>query len=352
MISPADSPPASVGYRLPPEWGPHAATWLTWPRSDGSSYRDRYEAVLELYGHLIGHLVKVEPVRLMVWDHAMEAAARARLTASAIPLERIQFHHFPAAEPWCRDHGPVFLIRDNAQRHERAVLDWTYNAWGHKHALFSLDDAIPAQIAHLHQIPLFRSDVTLEAGAVDVNGRGSLLTTEACLLNRNRNPHLSQAELAQHLRDYLGVSQVLWLNEGLVGDDTDGHVDNVARFINPTTVVIQVEEDIEDANFTALQENLQRLRTARDQDGRLLRVVKLPTPGLVQAQAQRLPASYLNFYIANGIVLVPTFRRARDQQALEILQREFNFHRVIGVDVSLTLSPLGAIHGLCLQEPL
>jgi agmatine deiminase len=343
--------PANLGFRMPAEWEPHASTWFSWPRPEGISFPDRYEAVPPVYAELIRHLVKVEEVNINVWNAEMEATVRALLARENTPIERIRFHHFPAYEPWCRDHGPIFLVREHGGQRERAVIDWGYNAWGNKYPPFDLDDAIPKHVASLRDLPLFTPDMVLEGGSIDVNGHGTLLTTESCLLNPNRNPQLDQTEISRCLRDYLGIEKIIWLGDGIVGDDTDGHIDDLARFINPTTIATIVEEDIEDANYPALQENLRRLRLARDQNERLFNIVKLPTPGMVEHQGQRLPASYANFYIANNIVLVPTFRRPSDKLALEILQKEFPNHQVIGVDSSDLIWGLGSFHCITQQEP-
>jgi agmatine deiminase len=281
----------------------------------------------------------------------MEAEVRAELTKHRTPLGRVFFHHFPAYEPWCRDHGPVFLVREQAGDHQRAVVDWGYNAWGDKYPPYDLDDAIPQRIAELRGLQLFTPGIVLEGGSIDVNGRGTLLTTESCLLNPNRNPTLDQSEISQYLRDFLGVTKIIWLGDGIVGDDTDGHVDDLARFINPTTIVTVIEESIDDANYPALQENLRRLRMARDQNDRLFNIIKLPTPGMVEAQGQRLPASYANFYIANKIVLVPIFRKPNDSTALKILQEQFPNRKVIGVDSRELIWGLGSFHCITQQEP-
>ncbi|MBI3416234.1 MAG: agmatine deiminase family protein [Verrucomicrobia bacterium] len=336
---------------MPAEWEPHAGTWFTWPRPDGISFPDKYETVPPVFAEMIRHLVQVEQVNINVWDAGMEATVRETLTKLKVPLARVHFHHFPAYEPWCRDHGPIFLKREHQGAMERAIVDWGYNAWGGKYPDYDLDDAIPQHIAKLRNLPIFTPGIVLEGGSIDVNGRGTLLTTESCLLNSNRNPQLSQKEIFHYLRDYFGVSEVIWLNEGIVGDDTDGHIDDIARFINPTTVVAAVEDDLDDANYPALQENLKRLRMARNESGHLLRVVKLPMPGLVEHQGQRLPASYANFYIANGIVLLPTYRRKNDALAREILQREMPDHRVIPIDATELIWGLGSFHCLTQQEP-
>lgn len=336
---------------MPAEWEPHASTWLTWPRPDGISFPDKYDTVPPVYANLIGHLAQVEEVNINVWNPEMETWVRGLLTKSGAALERVRFHHFPAYEPWCRDHGPIFLVRETSGVRDRAIVDWGYNAWGNKYPPFDLDDAIPQHVARLRNLPLFSPGMVLEGGSIEVNGRGTLLTTEACLLNPNRNPHLNRAQIEQCLRDFLGVTHVLWLGEGIVGDDTDGHIDDLTRFVNPTTLVTVVEADPADVNYGILQENLKRLRTLRDQDGHPLRIVELSMPGVVAYRDQRLPASYANFYIANGLVLVPTFRHANDSRALEILQREFPDRRVVGLDSTELIWGLGSFHCITQQEP-
>ncbi len=339
--------PAALGYRMPAEWEPHASTWLTWPRPDGISFPDKYDTVPPVYAALIRHLVAVEDVNINVWDAAMEAFVRDALQREQTPLDRVHFHHFPAYEPWCRDHGPIFLVRGR----DRAIVDWAYNAWGGKYPPYDLDDAIPQHVARLRRLPLFSPGIVLEGGSIEVNGAGSLLTTTACLLNPNRNPQLDQRQIEKYLRDYLGVTQVLWLGEGIVGDDTDGHIDDLTRFVNTTTLVTAVESDPADANYAILQDNLQALRLMRDPQGRPFRIIELPMPGVIGHQGQRLPASYANFYIANRLVLVPTYRDPHDRLALEILQREFPGRRVVGVDSTELIWGLGSFHCITQQEP-
>jgi agmatine deiminase len=344
-------PPAQLGFRMPAEWAPHRGTWLTWPRPGGISFPERYSSVPPVYARLIQHLVRVEEVNLNVWDSEMEGGVRALLADAQVPFDRLHFHHFPAYEPWCRDHGPIFLVRDVEGVHQRAVVDWGYNAWGGKYPPCDLDDAIPRHVARLRQLPLFSPGIILEGGSIDVNGRGTVLTTESCLLNPNRNPHLAKEQIEQCLRDYLGVTKILWLGEGIVGDDTDGHIDDVARFVDPQTIVTVVEEDPADANYPILQDNLRRLRGLRDQDENLLRIVPLPMPRPVTYQGQRLPASYANFYIANGIVLVPIYRDSNDSRALAILESVFPDRRVIGMDSTDLIWGLGSFHCISQQEP-
>jgi agmatine deiminase len=336
---------------MPAEWETHTSTWFTWPRPEGISFPDKYNTVPPVYAELIRHLTQVEEVNINVWHAEMEGWVRDLLRKNGAPLERVRFHHFPAYEPWCRDHGPIFLVREREGKRERAVVDWGYNAWGNKYPPFDLDDAIPQHVAKLRGLPLFSPGIVMEGGSIEVNGRGTLLTTEACLLNPNRNPHLNKGQIEQYLKDYLGVTNILWLGDGIVGDDTDGHIDDLTRFVNPTTVVTVVEEDPQDANYELLQENLKRLHGLRDQDGQLLRVVELPMPGVVEYDGQRLPASYANFYIANGIVLLPTYRHTNDAKALAILQKHFSDRRVIGVDSTELIWGLGSFHCISQQEP-
>ncbi len=336
---------------MPAEWETHAATWFSWPRPEGISFPDKYETVPPVYANLIRELVKVEEVNINVWNSEMENTVCELLRKEKTPLDRVRFHHFPAYEPWCRDHGPIFLVREDEGKHERAIVDWRYNAWGGKYPPFDLDDAVPQHVAKLRGLPLFSPTIVMEGGSIEVNGGGTLLTTESCLLNPNRNPHLSKADIEKYLCDYLGVTNVLWLGDGIIGDDTDGHIDDLSRFVNPTTIVTVVEEDPSDENYPILQENLHRLRKMRDEKNRPLRIVEMPMCGLIEHEGQRLPASYANFYIANEIVLVPTYRHKNDSKALEILQKEFPGRRVIGIDSMELIWGLGSFHCISQQEP-
>lgn len=343
--------PAQLGYRMPAEWEPQAATWFTWPRPEGISFPDKYQTVPPVYAALIRHLVEVEEVHINVWNAEKEAIVRSILKELDTPLTRVHFHHFPAYEPWCRDHGPIFLVRDQSGRRERAIVDWGYNAWGNKYPPYDLDDAIPEHVAAFRKLPIFKPGIVMEGGSIEVNGRGTLITTEACLLNPNRNPELTQNQIEKYLMNYLGVTNVLWLGEGIVGDDTDGHIDDMTRFINPNTIVTVVEEDPKDDNYEILKENRERLEHVRDEQSRIFNIVELPMPEPVLHEGQRLPASYANFYIANGMVLVPTYRSKNDARALEILQREMPNHRVIGVDSTELIWGLGSFHCISQQEP-
>jgi agmatine deiminase len=343
--------PSELGYRMPAEWEPHAGTWLTWPRPEGISFPDKYDTVPDVYAEFIRHLVEVEDVNINVWNAEKEAWVRDLLRDRRVPMERVFFHHFPAYEPWCRDHGPVFVVRDRGGRRERAVVDWGYNAWGDKYPPYDLDDAIPRHVASLRGLPLYSPGIVMEGGSIEGNGAGTLLTTEACLLNKNRNPDLSKSQIEAHLKAQLGVTNILWLGDGIVGDDTDGHVDDLTRFTDASTVVTVVEEDPTDENHALLQDNLERLKSMKDQDGRPLRIIELPMPGVVEYDGHRLPASYANFYIANESVLVPTYRHPNDARALEILRPLFPDRRVIGIDSTELIWGLGSFHCISQQEP-
>ncbi len=348
----ATTVPRELGYRMPPEWHPHAATWLTWPRREGISFPDRFQVIPAYWVRMTELLSRHEAVHINAFDEAHEAEIRQHLAGSRdLVPERVFIHRFPAYEPWCRDHGPIFVTRRAGRGSELAVVDWRYNAWGNKYPPYDLDDAVPAHVARLLGVPLFEPPMVLEGGAIDVNGAGTVLTTESCLLHPNRNPGLNRDEIEDYLRDYLGVRRVLWLGEGIVGDDTDGHVDDIARFVGPATVVAAVEEDPADANHAPLAENLKRLGRMRDQDDRPLRVIPLPMPRPVFWGAQRLPASYANFYVANRIVLVPTFDDPADARALGALRGVFPDRQVIGISSIDLIWGLGAFHCVTQQQP-
>lgn len=337
---------------MPAEWEPHAATWFSWPRPEGISFPDKYETVPPVYAALIKELVRVEEVHLNVWDADREAIVRKLLHSHQVPLERVFFHHFPAYEPWCRDHGPIFLVRDRAGQRERAIVDWGYNAWGGKYPPYDLDDAIPQHVAKFRDLPLFSPGIVMEGGSIDVNGRGVLLTTEACLLNPNRNPQLSKSDIERYLCEYLDVNEIVWLGDGIVGDDTDGHVDDLSRFTDAQTIVTVIEPDTQDENHEPLRENLKLLHAWNNRTGGRFRIVELPMPDRIEHEGQRLPASYANFYIANGLVLLPTFRQpAKDRRAAEILQSLFQERRVVGIDSTELIWGLGSFHCISQQEP-
>lgn len=335
---------------MPAEWERHRGTWLSWPHKE-ASWPGKFSTVPDIFAQMVRHLAADEEVHINIVGPDMEADVRRRLSAGGAPGGNVFFHHHPTNDAWCRDHGPMFVQREVDGRPAQAIVDWTYNAWGGKYPPYDLDDAIPLRIGHEYQLPVFSPGIVMEGGALDVNGRGTLLTTEACLLNPNRNPALSRQQIERALRDYLGVEHILWLGDGIEGDDTDGHVDDLTRFVNPTTVVTVVEDDPADANYEPLRDNLARLRSMRDQDGAPLRVVPLPMPRPLYQDGQRLPASYANFYIGNGVVLLPTYDPDRDEQARATLQELFPTRRVVGIDCTDLVWGLGAFHCVTQQWP-
>jgi agmatine deiminase len=338
--------PAALGYRMPAEWEPHAATWLSWPRREGISFPDSFDRVMPTLRAMVEALIESEQVCINIYNGAHEAEAREVLRS--LPTERISFQLVPTNEPWCRDHGPIFLTRDSDPR--LVAVDWNYNAWGNKYPPFDLDEVAPTRVAEILGVPVFSPGMILEGGAIDVSGAGALLTTESCLLNKNRNPNLSRDEIEQRLRDYLGVRDILWLGDGIAGDDTDGHIDDLARFVAESTVVTVVEENRDDENYEPLRKNLARLQAMKI-DGRAIEVITLPMPKKIKREGLRLPATYANFYIANTSVLVPTFADPADEAALSILRECFPNRRVIGIDCRELIWGLGAFHCLTQQQP-
>jgi agmatine deiminase len=344
--------PASLGYRMPAEWEPHDATWLSWPRREGISFPESFDRVLPALRAMVEALVNYqsgsdsEQVCINVCNGAHEAEAREVLRG--LSMERIAFYRIPTNEPWCRDHGPVFLTRDADPR--LTIVDWDYNAWGNKYPPFHLDEVVPTRVAETLGLPVFYPRMILEGGSIEVNGAGALLTSESCLLNKNRNPGLRREEIEQRLRDFLGVRQILWLGQGIEGDDTDGHIDDLARFVSEKKVVTVVEEDREDENYDALQENLARLREMKI-GGEKPEIVTLPMPRKIVREGMRMPASYANFYIANTCVLVPTFADPADEPALSIFRDLFPTRLVVGIDCRELIWGLGTFHCLTQQQP-
>jgi agmatine deiminase len=345
--------PAEHGYAFPAEWERQEAVWLSWPRPEGISFPGRWHTVPGPLSALVGAIAARERVRINVPNENWERIVRDTLRAFGTPTRRVEFFHIPTNECWCRDHGPAFVVKRGRGGGRRlAVVDWGYNAWGGKYPPYDADDAVPARVAEALALPLFSTDVVMEGGAVDFNGAGSVLTTESVLLNRNRNPGLSRREVEEILRGWYGQRQVLWLGEGIEGDDTDGHVDDLARFLDPRTIVTAVEEDPRDPNHRVLEENLRRLRKLRAPDGRAFDILTIPMPRRIEIEGQRLPATYLNFLFVNGALLVPTFRdRATERAALGALARALPRRRVVGVDCSQLIWGLGAVHCLTQQQP-
>jgi agmatine deiminase len=346
-------PPAALGYRMPAEWEPQAATWLAWPHHT-SDWPGRFAPIPWVYAEIIRALTRHGRVNLVVGGPRMLDRAAAILRAGGVDLARVDCFVHPTDRSWVRDSGPIFVVND---RGERASIDWHFNAWA-KYPNWTRDDRLPGFVAGLHGLrrwqPRVRGwRVVLEGGSIDVNGRGLMLTTEECLLSRvqDRNPPLDRADYEQVFADYLGVKKVLWLGRGIAGDDTHGHVDDLARFVNPRTVVTVVEKNEGDANYRPLQENLDRLGGMTDLDGGKLEVVELPMPAPLAFDGMRLPASYANFYVGNGVVIVPTFNDPADRVALGVLAELFPDREVVGIHCGELVWGLGTLHCMTQQEP-
>jgi agmatine deiminase len=338
--------PAQLGYRMPAEWEPHASTWLSWPRREGISFPDSFDRVLPTLRAMVEALLTSEPVNINVCNGAHEAEARAAL--DGLDPTRLTFHLIPTNEPWCRDHGPIFVTRANHPR--LAVIDWDYNAWGGKYPPCDLDEVVPTRIAEKLGLPVFYPRMILEGGSIDVNGAGALLTSESCLLNKNRNPNLSREEIEKRLRDFVGVRDIFWLGDGIEGDDTDGHIDDLTRFVAERTAVTVVEDNRDDKNYEPLQENLARLKRIRIGNAPL-EIHVLPMPAKIVREGMRLPASHANFYIANECVLLPTFADPNDAKAISILEKLFPFRRIVPIDCRELIWGLGTFHCLTQQQP-
>ena len=343
--------PAELGFYMPAEWHRHAATWLSWPK-DPETWPDRVPQAEQIFLQMMEALAPNETVNLLVNDAATENLVRARCLFPG--AENIRFHQIETVDSWIRDYGPNFLINT---RGELAYNDWIFNAWGNKYEELKKDDLIPSRLERILNVPRFEPGVVMEGGSIDVNGEGCVLTTEQCLLNPNRNPTLTRDEIEKHLKDYLGVEKVLWLGEGIIGDDTDGHIDDIARFVESNVIVCALEDDPEDANYELLHDNLNRLRKMTDARGRPFEIVTLPMPGPVGGSStdtrnlDRLPASYANFYIANNVVLAPIFGHANDQRALDTLHRVFPDRRVVAINCEPLVWGMGTIHCVSQQEP-
>lgn len=340
--------PKQLGYHFPAEFAKHDATWLSWPHKE-ASWPGKIETIYPRYAEFIKLVAEGEKVKINVLNEAMKQKALRHIAEAGADLNNIEFFFHPTNDAWCRDHGPAFLV--NPAEKKKMIVDWGYNAWGGKYPPFDLDDVIPTRIAEHYNIPVVHPGIVMEGGSVEFNGKGTLLTTRACLLNENRNPHLNQQQIEEYLINYYGVNHILWLGDGIIGDDTDGHIDDLTRFVNEDTVVTIVEENKQDENYEILQENLRDLKQLRLESGKQLNIVELPMPSPIVYDDMRLPASYANFYIANKYVVVPTFCDKNDDRALDILQSCFADRKVVGVDSVDIIWGLGSFHCLSQQEP-
>lgn len=344
------STPKSLGYYFPAEFAQHQSTWLSWPHKE-ASWPGKIETIFPSYVAFIKTLVRFEDVNINVCDLAMQHKATALLEAAGVDMSKVHFHVHPTNDAWCRDHGPAFLL-NKLDPSKKAIVDWNYNAWGNKYPPFDLDDVVPTLIGNKMGLPVFNPGIIMEGGSVDFNGAGTVITSTACLLNPNRNPHLNQTQIEQYLMAYYGQDQVLWVDEGIIGDDTDGHIDDTVRFVNEDTVITVIEENKQDDNYELLQHNLKQLKEMRLLNGKQLNIVELPMPAPVIWEDQMLPASYANFYIANKQVVVPTFRSDKDDKVLQIIQQSFPDREIVGIDSTDIIWGLGSFHCLSQQEPL
>lgn len=342
--------PGARGFRMPAEWAPHAATWITWPHFEGT-WPGKIETIAPVYVEKVRALVPGETVHINVLDEEREARVKELLQNAGVPTQNVRFHRVVTDNEWIRDYGAIFVIREQDGRRERLATDWGFNNWGGKYPDFEQNNRVPAYMAEVEGTDRVAFDLIMEGGSIEVNGEGLLLTTESCLLNPNRNPHLSKAQIEQALRDGFGATEILWLGEGVAGDDTDGHIDDITRFVGPRTLVTVVEDDPADENFEPLRENLERLRAMRTADGQGLEVVPLPMPRPIWYDGERLPASYANFYIGNAAVLMPAFSDPADEVARETLQRYFPDRPVVPIDCRDLVWGFGAFHCLTQQVP-
>lgn len=341
--------PKELGFYFPAEFAQHTATWLSWPHKE-ASWPGKIHTIFPVYAEFVKYVAEGELVNINVADEAMKQKAVSHLEKAGVDLTNIRFYFHPTNDAWCRDHGPAFLINSKADQ-KKVIVDWGYNAWGNKYPPYDLDDVIPTLIAKAYDIPVYHPGIVMEGGSVEFNGRGTVLTTTSCLLNPNRNPSLNQKKIEEFLINYYGVEHILWLGDGIEGDDTDGHIDDLTRFVNEDTVVTVVEENRSDANYKPLQENLRTLSTMRLETGKQMNIAELPMPRKIIYEGMRLPTSYANFYISNKYIVVPTFQDKNDDRACEILQQCFPERKVIGLDSTDIIWGLGSFHCLSQQEP-
>ncbi|RME73053.1 MAG: agmatine deiminase family protein [Verrucomicrobia bacterium] len=333
---------------MPAEWEKQDAVWFSWPHNP-ETWPSWLEGIQEQFARLVATVSRFETVRINL-ARDLQPAARKLCREAGADMERVEFYPHKTNDSWCRDHGPIFVKNDATG--EVAVTDWRYNAWGGKYPPYDSDNRIPGRIARALGMRRFRNRMVFEGGSIDVNGAGLLLTTESCLLNPNRNPHMAREQIEQQLRDFLGVTTIYWLGDGIVGDDTDGHVDDMTRFFSRCGIVTAVERNRRDPNYRPLRENLERLQGLRTPGGRRFTIRELPMPRPHYIREQRLPASYANFLIINGAVLVPTFRQPkRDEEALEVIRDCFPKREVIGIDCADIVWGLGTLHCLSQQQP-
>ncbi len=342
--------PKQLGFQFPPEWHPHRATWLTFPHNEASWQGDKLAKMRPQYLAFIKAISQGEKVGIVAHDEVLKSFIVQELEATGVDLQQIEFVVKPTNDAWCRDHGPAFLR--NPETGQRMVVDWGHNAWGGKYPPYDDDDRTPAAVAaHLGLLTVWPG-IVMEGGSVEFNGAGSLLTSRSCLLNPNRNPDLDQEQIETYLRNYYGVEQILWVEDGIVGDDTDGHIDDTTRFVNEDTVVACVETDPHDDNYQVLQTNLKMLQAMRLLNDKPLNIIELPMPKAVMFGDFRTPGSYANFLICNAGVIVPVFENPHDQIALDILGQAFPDRTLIPLPATEIIWGQGSFHCLSQQEPI
>lgn len=339
--------PAELGYRMPAEWEPHAATWIAWPYNL-STWEGHLEGAEKAFAEMTAYLTIGENVHILVPNTDVETRAKNILSDTDADQSRIFLHVIESGDVWIRDYGPIFVKHRTSG--DVAWTDWEYNAYGGKYDDLLIGDRVPEQLP-LKELKRFDTRMILEGGSIDVNGTGSLLTTESCLLSPDRNPSLTKEQIEEMLRAYLGVSNILWLHAGIAGDDTTGHIDDITRFVGPSTVMTVLEEDPNDENYATLHENIERLKKMKDETGTQLTVLELPMPKPVVTDGRRMAASYANFYIGNSHVLVPVYDQPSDADAIEILSRCFPDRKVVGIDCRDVIVGCGAIHCSTQQQP-
>ncbi|WP_409014709.1 agmatine/peptidylarginine deiminase [Emticicia sp. 21SJ11W-3] len=343
--------PKQKGFFFPAEWHPHRATWLSFPQSSDSwDYGERLERIYPSYMAFIKAIAESEKVCINATNEEQKSLITKLLEQYEIDPLQVEIPVHPSNDSWCRDHGPAFLINPNTK--ERMIVEWGYNAWGGKYPPYDDDDRIPVRIAEYLRLPYVEPGIIMEGGSVEFNGKGTVLTSKSCLLNPNRNPHLNQQQIEQYLQDYYGVEQILWVTDGIVGDDTDGHIDDTTRFYNEDSVLTVVEHDKTDDNYHPLKQNLEDLGKMTLLNGKSLNIKELPMPNAVYDSGIRLPASYANFLITNGSVIVPTYRCNKDDVALDIIQSCFPDRKITGIDATEIIWGLGSFHCLSQQEPI
>lgn len=337
-----------IKFLMPAEWEPHEATWIAWPHNK-KHWPENFGPIPGVFAEMVKALAESEKVFICVNNASMEKEARDILKEKKIDTQKnVQFFHIPTNASWSRDHGPIFVRDENKKL---LITDWIFNSWGRKYPPWNLDDCVPQKIGKLFNIRVIQTGMVLEGGSIDVNGKGSLLTTEQCLLNKNRNPELSKKQIEEMLKKYLGTTNILWLKEGIIGDDTDGHIDDIARFTDEQTIVCCRDKNRGDGNHEILEKNYGDLKKMRDQNGNFFQIIEIPMPKPVIYENQQLPASYANFYIGNTVVLLPTFRCDEDEKAKNILKKLFPTRKIAPIDCMDLIWGLGAIHCSTQQQP-